>query len=386
ALSQLYLLQGQSPNAIRMTQAALQLEPKNETAIILHTQALHAEKGPAIAHEFITLQAKIHPKNAVLLQFYTIWLFDQGQEDKALQQMKQLSQMKTLTPKQTLQLANLCIEANWGTIAEELLFRIIDNKEQGNNAKYFLARLSETQNEINEAIKWYSKVLDGPFYLISQVRASILLAQQNQFKKALSHLDNLEPTEQEDVKRIATTKVEILMKAKNPVAALDILNHNLQFFPQDADLLYARSLVFETLKQIENAEQDLVTILAKNPINIEALNALGYILTEYTHRYDEASAYLQKAMDLSPNNPIILDSMGWLQYKLGHFEKAIKYLQNALAISPDPEIAAHLGEVLFASHKLKEAEKVFQNALELNPNNQNLLEAMHRLKEHKTQP
>ncbi len=131
-------------------------------------------------------------------------------------------------------------------------------------------------------------------------------------------------------------------------------------------------------------------ILAIDPEQVDALNGLGYVLADRTTRYQEALQYISQALKLDPHNPAILDSMGWVQYRLGHHPQALEYLKQATQLSDDVEIAAHYGEVLWANGQLQAAQQVWAKALQRDPNNTLLLQTMQRfqkcLAKNKNQP
>ena len=130
-------------------------------------------------------------------------------------------------------------------------------------------------------------------------------------------------------------------------AALEVYNDALDEFPKDSGLLYARAMLQVKLDLIPEVEKDLRKILAREPDNADALNALGYTLADRTERYDEAYELIKRAYALKPNDHYIMDSMGWILFRLGRYEEAVAHLRNAMSIREDAEIAAHLGEVLW---------------------------------------
>jgi len=158
-----------------------------------------------------------------------------------------------------------------------------------------------------------------------------------------------------------------------------LLNDTLKKSPHDLDLLYARSLVADHLNQIAQAEKDLKTILTIQPDHLNALNALGFILVNKTKRFDEAKGYLAKALQLSPHNASVLDSMGWLYYKTGDYQKSLATLQKAASIMPNADIAAHLGEVLWHMKDFEAAKRVWREALTQYPKHENIVNVMRRL-------
>jgi len=132
------------------------------------------------------------------------------------------------------------------------------------------------------------------------------------------------------------------------------------------------------MNRLDLAESDLLQILAREPDHVDALNALGYTLADRTDRYREAYGYIQRALELHPDNNAILDSMGWVLYRLGNFEESIRYLRRSLAIKQDHEVAAHLGEVLWMSGEREEAVSVWRRALEAFPDDEMLRATMQR--------
>jgi Flp pilus assembly protein TadD len=161
---------------------------------------------------------------------------------------------------------------------------------------------------------------------------------------------------------------------------LALYTEALDAYPQNHELLYARALAAAELGRIAELEQDLRVILQDNPKHADALNALGYTLADQTDRYQEALEYIERALELKPNNPAVLDSMGWVQYRLGNYEKALQYLQRANQMHSDSEIAAHLGEVLWVVGDKDQARQVWQRALELDPDSSHLQDALRRFR------
>jgi Flp pilus assembly protein TadD len=178
--------------------------------------------------------------------------------------------------------------------------------------------------------------------------------------------------------RFQLAEGEILVDAGRYKEAMAYYNKALRGRSDDTNLLYARAMVAENLGQLDIFERDLRRVLEISPNNAEALNALGYTLAARTRRFDEALHYISRAMELKPNNAFILDSMGWVHYRLGNYNKAEEYLLKAMQIHKDPEIAAHLGEVLWLKGDKAGARKVWQRSLEKNQGNKALLKVMQR--------
>jgi tetratricopeptide (TPR) repeat protein len=245
-------------------------------------------------------------------------------------------------------------------------------------ARFYLGRLAELRGNPEKAINWYASITRGGLVIDAQVREAVLIAQQGEIQDARRHLQLLSKKFPDQAVRFQLAEGEILVNAGRNEEAMAHYDKVLQDRPDDINLLYARALVAENLGRLDIFERDLHLILKLDPNNAEALNALGYTLAARTGRLKEALRYISRAMELKPNNAFILDSMGWVHYRLGDYGKAEKYLLEAMQIRKDPEIAAHLGEVLWVKGDKAGAHKVWRRSLKMNQGNKVLLEIMHR--------
>jgi len=171
---------------------------------------------------------------------------------------------------------------------------------------------------------------------------------------------------------------QVLSDAGLQQPAYDLYTKALAENPDTEDLLYARALTAEKLGNLDAAETDMLRILANDPDNIRAMNALGYTLADKTNRYDEALAYITSAYEKTPDDPAIIDSMGWVQYRLGNLDNARRYLQQAWELTGDSEIGAHLGEVMWQQGDHEAARKVWEKATESAPDNAVLQDTLKR--------
>jgi len=171
----------------------------------------------------------------------------------------------------------------------------------------------------------------------------------------------------------------LLVSIQQPAQALQILSDGLENFPNNPELLYARSMVAEKQDNFALAESDLRAILAQDENNATILNALGYTMTLHTDRQQEAYNLIVRAYTISPDSPSIIDSLGWVLFKLGRSQEALNYLNQAYSMVPDPEIAAHLGEVYWAMGNNEQALNIWSEILEQQPNHRVILKTMLRL-------
>jgi Flp pilus assembly protein TadD len=183
----------------------------------------------------------------------------------------------------------------------------------------------------------------------------------------------------EQRREVRQTEAQLLRDAGDNASAYAVLTQALVEYPDDPDLLYDAAMVAEKLDRLDIAEARLVRLIELRPSNAQALNALGYTLVDRTTRIADGLALIERALVLAPDDPFILDSMGWAQFRLGKFDDAEKYLRRALDERPDPEIAAHLGEVLWVKGERIRAQEVWQSQLKAAPENPVLRETMRRL-------
>ena len=179
--------------------------------------------------------------------------------------------------------------------------------------------------------------------------------------------------------QVQQADAQVLRDAGDNATAYAVLGSALVEFPDDPDLLYDVAMVAEKLDKIDVAEAKLTRLIELKPANAHALNALGYTLVDRTPRVAEGLAYIERALALMPDDPFILDSVGWAHFRMGRLDEAEKHLRRAMEQRPDPEIAAHLGEVLWAKGERAGAQDVWQSQLKSAPDNAVLLETVRRL-------
>ncbi|QEL57674.1 tetratricopeptide repeat protein [Chromobacterium paludis] len=263
--------------------------------------------------------------------------------------------------------------------AVDRLQRALENQyPEADFVRYTLGQIAEDRHEASIAEQWYGKVAPGAQYLPAQSRLAILEAGHGNLDAALSRLDALGSTEKEKVS-VALLQSQLAREAKQPQRAYELLSKALRQQPHAGELLYERSLVSDILGNAGNAERDLRAILKDKPDDVEALNALGYTLANRTTRYREAYGYIDKALKAEPGNPVIQDSMGWVMYKQGKLDAARKYLEQAYKAMPDPEVAAHLGEVWWKLGRREDAQQLWDKELTAHPGHEVILETMQRL-------
>jgi len=271
--------------------------------------------------------------------------------------------------------------------ARDYFTRLRDTGERQGDAAYYLGQVEELAKNPETAVSWYGRV-EGEHALDAQVRIARMRAEQGNVGRAREILQQLRDQYPDDAVSLYLVEGQILHDVDQPQQAMQVYNQALATHSGNTDLLYARALQAVAIDRMDILERDLKAIIAKDPKHADALNALGYSLADRTNRYQEGLSYIKRALALKPDDAAILDSMGWVQYRLGNKEEALEYLRKANAKMPDGEIAAHLGEVLWSTGQHEEAKAVWDKASAASPDNQYLLKVIsrHRVTKSDAQP
>lgn len=318
------------------------------------------------------------PKNKQLRLAYARLLVDLKEYESARVEFEKLHMLAPDDPDLLYTLGLLSLESQRFDSAEKYLTRLLKLGQRTGESQYYLGRINESRNAYEKAIEWYQSVKTGEYRFDARIRSANLVAKTGKTDEAIDLLKKMADGSQSKASlvRIYLAKGEILKEADRPADAIKIYNQALQVIPGNTDLLYARGLTGEKVGNIELLESDMRTILKTEPDNAHALNALGFTLADVTDRIQEAFLLLQKAIQIKPDDPAIIDSYGWVNYRLGYHEEAIRLLRKALSQMHDGEIAAHLGEVLWVVGKQKEALGVWKRALEKSPDDPFVIKTM----------
>jgi tetratricopeptide (TPR) repeat protein len=272
----------------------------------------------------------------------------------------------------------LNLQMNQVEEAEKNFLELAKFAERRDDANFYLGQVAESRNKQAEALQRYRAVVGGASQFQAQVRIAVLLAGQKKVTEARAVLANLKPDSDDQRRQAVLVEAEILAEQKDYANAMAVFDKALNG-TYDTTLLYSRAMLAERMDRLDVLEADLRQILEKEPDNADALNALGFTLADRTARYEEAHELIKRALALTPDNFYVLDSMGWVLYRLGRLKEAVPFLEKARAQRNDPEIAAHLGEVLWVLGRQDDAREVWNNALEAHPEDQKILDAIKRL-------
>jgi len=244
---------------------------------------------------------------------------------------------------------------------------------------FYLGQLAEETKRYDEAIARYREVTEGDRAWLATLRIGAMIAKKGDIAAARSYLNGLKPESAERRVELAQAEAQILRDAGDYKTAYAVLTAALERQADSVDLLYDVAMVAEKLDRIDEVESRLKRLIELKPDNAQALNALGYTLVDRTPRTAEGLKLIEKALQIAPDDPFILDSMGWANYRLGKLDDSEKFLRRAFGDQADPEIAAHLGEVLWAKGERERATELWQSQLKASPDNPVLIETMRRL-------
>lgn len=243
-----------------------------------------------------------------------------------------------------------------------------------------MAQIAQQHKDFKQADTWLQRVDDPEDVLRAQIRRAILMAQQGQLEEALTLIRNQPARSADEAQLKQSAEIQLLKEHKQFARARSLLQASLAQNPDDADLVYDLAMLHEKLDELDDMERLLRGLMASKPDDPHAYNALGYSLADRGLRLPEAKALIAKALQLSPKDPFITDSMAWAEFRSGNLNVALGLLQGAFKDKPDAEIAAHLGEVLWALKRQPEALQVWREGFKLNPNNDTLLNTLKRLR------
>lgn len=364
--------------ALRNVEQALKLKPNWPEASLTRAHILVQMDKVDQAIESMKPVLRAHGESRELRIGFARLLAEAGRFEEARKQFDTLLRKSPKDADLLYTVALLSLEGKHYDLAERYLKRLLKTGKRVDDAHYFMGVLAENREQLDQALRWYRKVR-GERGLDAHIRIAALLARQGKVGEARAELHRYPAPNEEVAARLVLAELDILRQDKQYQEAMQVADQALTRMPEDNDILYARAMLAEKLDRIDLLESDLKQILARDPDNAHALNALGYTLADRTDRLQEALDYIQRAYEISPDEPAILDSLGWVNFRLGNYEPALKYLRQAYAAEQDAEIAAHLGEVLWVSGAQQEARKIWAQGRKQDPDNQVLLETVNRL-------
>jgi tetratricopeptide (TPR) repeat protein len=368
--------------ALALLDQVLAIDPSLYEVLIIKSRILSAQGKKVEAAALFKQVVDEYPDDNVLRLQYARMLVEQRDLKLATAQYEILYERQPEDGDVVLSLALLYIETQNLDAATKTLQHLVEIDKHPAVANYYLGRIEQNRGNEKQAIAYYLRVNSGEYTFDSQLRVGILLAQLGKPDEGLTKLEALAERQTAWALKVKVylAQGEIYRSQRRYKEGVAMYSRALQENSEDTLLLYARGLMAEKVDRLDMAEADLLKVISKEPDNADALNALGYTLADRTSRYQEARGYILRASELVPDDPAILDSLGWVSYRLGKMDEALKWLSQAFAKLDDAEIAAHYGEVLWQTNQKAKAREVWKKGEQQNAENPVLVETLNRIK------
>ncbi len=357
---------------------ALVLEPNWVKALLLQAQLYIVQGKLAEATELLQRADTEKPRMQIREQIAQL-LMQQGRFDEAQDVLQDLIVQAPENNELKFKLALVYLQVDKEAEARDILEALVDDPAYRDRAAFYLGRIEAKARHAKEALEWFDGIGTDPYKYEAGISSILILMDEQRFKKGLLRVQRMQTEYLQKKSDLVLIESEIYSQMQAYAKAFDVLTTALLEDADNHKILYARALIAEKLDKLDVLEDDLKYILEKNPNNVSALNALGYTLADKTNRYAEAKVYLDKALALKPNDAIIMDSYGWLLFKLNKVSEAYQYLQRAYELEPQAEIAAHLVDVLWVMGEESEARAILSDALQKDPSDSLLIEVKERL-------
>ncbi|MDN6320472.1 MAG: tetratricopeptide repeat protein [Marinobacter sp.] len=379
SIALLLKITGAPKTALSRLKPLLTAQPNFVPAIILKGDLLYQVGRETEALEHLMINTRRFPASRQMGTLYGRMLISEGELQAAQDEFSRLTERYPDNSGIRLSHALVALENGELDLAKEELTQLIEEGHHTSEASYYLGRIEDEAGNTEQAIGYYQSVEKGNYYFPSLARASALLAAEGKLDEALEDIRAKRNANPEQAEKFWLLEVNLLLDQKLQSEALEAASNAIEEHPENLQIRYARAMLFDTLNYPRKAEADLKRIVENDPKNAVALNALGYILTTRTDRLGEARGYIEQALKLDPENPAILDSMGWVLFQEGQIEPALNYLSQAWAAYPDPEVAAHYGEALWMSGAEEQAQVIWKKGLEQDADHEALRETIERL-------
>jgi tetratricopeptide (TPR) repeat protein len=372
------------PAAAVEAREAMRLAPDDEDAVIAAARSTHRlPEGKQAGLDMLDRFLQRSPMSLEARYAYARLLLVDGKNEQAREQLERTLAQSPSSPAVLFSLAQLAYQGKQTADAQRYLRRYIELPRSvprdNAPAALFLAQIAEEAGRTDEAIDWLSQVPRGDEFVSAAVRRALLLGKTGKVEAGRSLLLETPAATVRERVLLLSGEAQLLREARRNQEAFDVLSKGLERMPDNPDLLYDLGMAAERLDRLPEMEASLRRLIALRPDHAHAYNALGYTFADRNIRLDEARTLIEKALTLLPEDPHILDSMGWVLFRQKDYPRALELLRKAYAMRPEVEIAAHLGEVLWASGNTEEARKLWREARTREPENTTLRETLARL-------
>lgn len=372
---------GKEQTALSELNAAEKLRPGWEIAALLQGQILQSR--PLEALQFYRVFLDKYPTSNEVRLANAKLLVNEKQFDAARREFDTLIETNPNNPEIHVTVGLLCVQLEDLSSAQNHFKQALELQYKEPDQVYFyLAQLADEAQQYEEAQQWFDTISsDNRFYFDGQIKAAIMQAKLGKLDAARNRLQGIPNMTPEQQVTALQTEANILAHAGKQKEAFELLGNAINNLPNSYELVYDYAMMAERVKRFDIMEQELRKLMLMKPDFAQAYNALGYTLADRNERLDEAKQLIEKALSLTPDDHYILDSMGWVHYRQGHLNEALDYLQRAYDAQSDPEIAAHLGEVLWQKGQHEEAINTWEKALQDHPENEALLNTSKKFKQ-----
>ncbi|HEU0187569.1 MAG TPA: tetratricopeptide repeat protein [Gallionellaceae bacterium] len=369
---------GDHAAALAAAHQARTLRPEWDMAVLLEAQ-LQQREAPLQTLATLQQYLSTYPDANEVRLFYARALLEQKRYGDARTEFQRLQQQNPGNPELAFATALLSLQMGELDRAEqELKQSLLAGKKDSGTVYYYLGQLNEAKKDDAAALQQYRQVTEGEYLYASHLRIVYVLNKQGKLREARDVLHQTTARNNQQRSQLILVEAQLLRDAKQYGNAASVLDKGLEKLPNDTDLLYEAAMVADKQNKHEHFETLIRKLIKVDPNHAHAYNALGYSFLERNVRVQEGMQLVEKAYQLTPDDAAIIDSMGWGYYRLGDLDKSQEFLQRAYAAFPDPEVAAHLGEVLWQSGKHDDAEKVWRASLKDNPGHPALQAVMKR--------
>lgn len=381
----------QLPQALTSSRNGHAAEPASPFPALLAVELV--ERGQTAAEAVIKSQLKVSPPASggatTVAMAYARLLFDLQRPTDAQGLLENLTRIQPDAMEPWLLLATLQVQDKRLPAATRSLQTYMGLARQAGDerasrgltqAYLLMAQIAEQQKDFAASSAWLDRIENADDIMAAQMRRASLLAHQGQMAKARALLRNHPERRPEDARLKFVAEAQLLREFKEWQKAYEVYGEAVVRFPDDGDLLYDQAMMAEKINRIDEMERLFRQVIAVKPDHHHAYNALGYSLADRGLRLPEAKQLIEKAVAMAPDDAYIQDSLGWVEFKMGNSAKALEILQSAFERRPDAEIAAHLGEVLWANGARDRALKIWREGLLLASDNETLQGTLQRLR------
>jgi tetratricopeptide (TPR) repeat protein len=380
AIAQAATTAGDDGEALKSIRRAEELRPEWEGAVLFEAQILQKRSTADAAKRLGDFVAKNPDSRDGRLGYARALVMDK----RLPEARKQFEAVLAANPGNTelvYAVGVLAYQLKDYPVAEENMKKLLGMKYRDpDGVRYILGQIAEDQKNWPQAIQWYDEIQDGDQAFPARLRTANAMAKQGKLDQAREYLHKVAADNPDQEVQVTVAEAQLLRDAKRYRDAFDFLGEALKGDPEQPDLLYDYALTAEKVDRFDVLEDNLKKLIKVRPDHAHAYNALGYSLADRNMRLPEARKLVEKALELSPDDSFIVDSMGWVQYREGDLKGAAQTLRRAYDGRNDPEIGAHLGEVLWQMGNRADANRVWEEALKNAPDNETLRQTIQRFR------